>query len=332
MKYNFISCGGTFDFLHRGHKEFLRFAFSLGKEVIIGLTTDKFVHQQKHNQQIRSYSQRRKVLITFLQQENLFERAKIIPIDTIFGPTLEKDNGIDALVMTEETKKNAILINQERQRLNLSKLPMHIMPIIRNNGIIISSQNIRNGTIDLKGNRFVDPIYFSQSFFLPQDLRSVLHKPFGHLMQNNREEIKKLNPNMIVSVGDVTTARFNNEHIGQKISVIDYVVERKKTYETLDDLGFSRNEKIISLNNPAHMITDQAWQVITEVVKKIGEKDRYIIQVNGEEDLLVIPLVLSLPLGFYIFYGQPHEGIVKVQVTLASKKRTQRLFKRFDRN
>jgi len=319
--YNLITCGGTFDFLHAGHKEFLRFVFSLGKKVLIGLTSDEFISGKKQVQQVRSYSERKQVLETFLQNENLFHRTIIIPIDTKFGPTLERDSGIDALAVTEETEKNAMMINQERQKLHLPKLPVHVMPMVKNNDIMISSTNIRKGIIDPEGNM--------QTLSLPQELRSVLHKPFGQVIGNGIAKIKKLNQDMIVTVGDITTARFNKEHIEQKISVIDYVVERKKTFEKITDLGFTGNETIVSLKNPAGEIAAEAWRMIFDIVKKIEEKKRFIITVTGEEDLLVIPLILILPLGFYIFYGQPHEGVVKVQVTRASKKRVQKLIRQF---
>jgi len=39
------------------------------------------------------------------------------------------------------------------------------------------------------------------------------------------------------------------------------------------------------------------------------------IIVEGEEDLLVLPLMADMPLGSVIIYGQPNEGLVIITIT-----------------
>jgi len=47
MKYNLVACGGTFDHFHKGHEEFLRYVFSVGKKVIVGVTSDEYIESSK---------------------------------------------------------------------------------------------------------------------------------------------------------------------------------------------------------------------------------------------------------------------------------------------
>ncbi|MCK4400253.1 DUF359 domain-containing protein, partial [Candidatus Bathyarchaeota archaeon] len=44
-------------------------------------------------------------------------------------------------------------------------------------------------------------------------------------------------------------------------------------------------------------------------------KKRLGVVVEGEEDLLVLPLMAMMPIGSVIVYGQPREGMVVVTLT-----------------
>ena len=50
-----VIIGGTFGFLHAGHKALLRKAFATGESVYIGLTTDAYVRRKKHSAMIPRY-------------------------------------------------------------------------------------------------------------------------------------------------------------------------------------------------------------------------------------------------------------------------------------
>ena len=53
------------------------------------------------------------------------------------------------------------------------------------------------------------------------------------------------------------------------------------------------------------------------------------MQVNGEEDLVVLPLILLTPLNTIIYYGQPSEGLVKVIVSESIKDKAYNLVSKF---
>ena len=51
--------------------------------------------------------------------------------------------------------------------------------------------------------------------------------------------------------------------------------------------------------------------------------------VDGEEDLLVLPVLEYAPIGSILYYGQPGKGIVEVVVTNTVKKEAKNLLSRF---
>jgi len=117
-----VIIGGTFDVLHNGHKALLRKAFSLG-DTTIGLTSDVFAEENK-KRKVNNFRRRKKELTDFAKKEFGF-LPKIIKIEDKFGFALEKD--FDYIVVSPETKKTALLINQERQKRK--KKPIKIIKI-----------------------------------------------------------------------------------------------------------------------------------------------------------------------------------------------------------
>ncbi len=59
--------------------------------------------------------------------------------------------------------------------------------------------------------------------------------------------------------------------------------------------------KKIAFKNPRGLITDEIFQFIRTTR---SNSDQYIVRIDGEEDLLVVPAVLETN-NWFIFYGQP---------------------------
>ncbi|HEX8965300.1 MAG TPA: pantetheine-phosphate adenylyltransferase [Patescibacteria group bacterium] len=326
FQYKLVAIGGTFGPLHKGHEAFLTYAFSLGQNVLIGLTTDTYIKQYKNDQQIPSFANRKAALETFLKENNFFNRVIIIPIDTIEGPVADNTYPVDALVVTENTKFGAETINKKRTEHGFSSLPIISMPLVKAEGDLpLASTHIRTGFMDTYGN----PTWLSHTLLLPIPVREDLQKPFGILRTNGLDEIKQIPSEKIVSVGDVTTKRFLEAGIFPKLCVVDYVVERQQTNKTKNDFGFKGNESMFSVKNPPGSLTIDVWRVLLKIVENIFSGNNFVLEVIGEEDLLVLPLILVLPEGFRIFYGQPKKGLVEVEVTKEAKKKAAGLLNRF---
>ena len=90
------------------------------------------------------------------------------------------------------------------------------------------------------------------------------------------------------------------------------------------DLG---NRTRIHTKNPAGTIKAVAWDALW---KAITLKSEVSVIVEGEEDLLVLPLISMLPTGSLIVYGQPDEGMVIVEVTIEMKNWTDDFISRME--
>ena len=64
--------------------------------------------------------------------------------------------------------------------------------------------------------------------------------------------------------------------------------------------------------------------IIYETMEKIpGTRVRIIV--DGEEDLLVLPVCTRAKDGFTVLYGQPNEGIIVVRADLTSRNKAKSL-------
>ncbi len=317
-KFNLVVCGGTFDHLHKGHESLLKLAFSLGEKVIIGVTSDSFVRSSKlevrSSKIIEDFEKRKEAVLEFIKKEGVLDKAEIVEINDLFGPVLDKSLAIDAIVVSEVTKKGADIINQKRKELGLNPLQIFVAPIVvAQDGKLISSQRIRNGSVNREGKVYMKPFWFKSDLVLPESLRREFKKPFGKLCQKENFIIEKDYP-LVITVGDETTKKFNENSQNQFISVVDFKVARKTQFSTFAELGFIGKEKIIEVNNPPGHITSDLFSKISHIFEQELEQ-RIILKVTGEEDLAVLPLVLFSPLGTIIYYGQPNKGFVKVVVS-----------------
>ncbi|MHA1148710.1 MAG: DUF359 domain-containing protein [Promethearchaeota archaeon] len=153
---------------------------------------------------------------------------------------------------------------------------------------------------------------------LPYEKRRTFAQPLDRLIAGTREEtipkvvelIKKYQEKFseinCYLVGDIVTQDFLS-HAYLKSLVRICIIDEMTQREFVEiDLG-SQFEQIIEIQNPTGTIHKSNWQVIEDVIN--SQKKTVIKVIEGEEDLLVIPLILKLPLlkdgKQLVFYGQP---------------------------
>ncbi len=138
-----VVVGGTFDLLHKGHKELLKKASSLGK-LKVGLSSDRMAKEFK-GREVEEFEVRMNNIRYFLNE------AEVEEINDPFGFAVEED--FDYIVVSSETRKRAEEINKKRSDEGRKEMDIvEIDFVLAEDGNPISSTRIRNGVIDKEGN------------------------------------------------------------------------------------------------------------------------------------------------------------------------------------
>ena len=158
---------------------------------------------------------------------------------------------------------------------------------------------------------------------LPDDLRDQLKTPLGNLVSDNDPNkeniIKKISANTtLITVGDRTTENILQFGLKPQIQIIDGLEKRNQCIVPADD---TVNTKL-SCRNPPGEITEESIQVIQ---KAFSCESPVRITVDGEEDLLVIPVCIHAPENSIVMYGQPNEGLVIVTITPEIRAKVQKI-------
>lgn len=163
------------------------------------------------------------------------------------------------------------------------------------------------------------------TLILNDKLRARLKRPLGQLFPDIAtavEHLRKIRPAMLITVGDVVTARFLGAGVRPDVAVVDFLVMRgpapASVKAKLDSLGGN----VVRVKNPAGALTP-------EMRRAFEGKPPLKIVVEGEEDLAAIPAVISAPEGSIVVYGQPGEGVVLIEVTEAKRQEFAGLLKEF---
>jgi pantetheine-phosphate adenylyltransferase len=152
MKFKVVGVGGTFDEFHKGHRVLLTTAFEVGERVVIGLSTDALVEKLGKPHKIATYDVRLEELKSFLRKQGWINRAKIIPIKTIYGNALTSKQ-IEGIVVSRETAPTANEINEKRKAKGLKPLSIIVIDMVpAYNHAPISTTRIRFMEIDREGN------------------------------------------------------------------------------------------------------------------------------------------------------------------------------------
>ena len=208
--------------------------------------------------------------------------------------------------------------------------------------IYLNSKALHKNKVNKTGVKIIN-----ENLKIPSNERHKFSQPLGKLYAGTRVEtiievekalkefLKKGFEVSVYLVGDIVTQDFLASEFLKPfiiLCIVDEKTQRNRIEIEIEDFF----EEIIEFENPEGGIKKESFKLLDGIVKA---KKRTLMKITeGEEDLLVLPLVLSITLNEnvknLVFYGQPPvtdskktipEGIVMVDV----EKRIQKIVDKF---
>lgn len=180
---------------------------------------------------------------------------------------------------------------------------------------------------------------------IPLNKRHLFSEPLDILIAGSRDEtipqVENIFREQLSSgvkfnfyiVGDIVAKDFLTSQFLRnytKLCIIDEKTQRSQIQMKFGDYF----ERVLEFQNPEGTIHKDFWSLIQDVIK--SGKRTLIKIIEGEEDLLILPLVLEIPIlkveKNFAFYGQPPitdsnfiipEGIVIIDVDEIIKEKVE---------
>lgn len=143
--------------------------------------------------------------------------------------------------------------------------------------------------------------------------KKLLKKPLGILMDTKQMiDFTKNVKGRIISVGDISTYTLISNGIFPNLAIYDKRCMRMDTNKnivyTIENFC---SDKYFIKNIPG-TISKDAYELIYNILQNKQNNSRSCIEVEGEEDLLALPVIINADISDMIVYGQPNEGVVVV--------------------
>ncbi|OGD53452.1 hypothetical protein A3J78_00215 [Candidatus Beckwithbacteria bacterium RBG_13_35_6] len=338
-KYQHLVLAGTFDHFHKGHKRFLNHALNYADNIYCGITTGWANENKVYKQGIQAYKNRLKKLNCYLNNKSA--RVKIFPLNDPFGSAVD-NNFFNAIAATPDTLSGVKAVNNIRKSKGLKPLPIILTDLVlADDKKKISSTRIRLGEINRIGFVYQQALNHNTTLFLPKNNRHYFKKPIGRLISGSNQShawagktalcwLKKINPSLIITVGDMATQSFLLNNIAPNLAVFDQRCQRQPINFNLHHKLRKKSQFFYqAINKPGTISADSIFGLKQIHEQLINKNFSGLMQIKGEEDLLVLPIILMFPLKTAVFYGQPDQGLVKILITEKIKSKALNLIKKF---
>ena len=166
---------------------------------------------------------------------------------------------------------------------------------------------------------------------LTEQVRSSLKKPLGRLLRGSGPDIYReiaqlistKKPRRVVLVGDAVSRNAVAANLHRDVMIID---NREMRVQTKPSDVLAR--RTFRVRNEPGTIGSDAWAAVNDAI----ESGDAVLIVDGEEDLLTLVAMALAPLGSFVIYGQPGEGLVLVEVDDRARKKANSFLKAMFQN
>ncbi|MCE4621223.1 MAG: DUF359 domain-containing protein [Desulfurococcales archaeon] len=117
----------------------------------------------------------------------------------------------------------------------------------------------------------------------------------------------------VACVGDVVSSSCLSSDIGEKLILLfDGVTRRGEETPQVAYIAVKRGFRLVRIRNPPGTISLEAMNLLCS---DYHLRENLAVAVEGEEDMLALPLMQCLPPGWFVVYGVPGLGVAVVRVT-----------------
>ncbi len=167
-------------------------------------------------------------------------------------------------------------------------------------------------------------VRIDKDVFLPESLRDELKRPFGELLECAEIPKRVKVDGKLVAIGDSVASCLIRSGVSPSLIIWDGKTKRLPAgpgdIKVLESYAKAKRVK-----NPPAMITKAAWDAVVSALSE----DKASLLVDGEEDLLAIPVILNAPLGTRVVYGLPDKGAILIAVDRKIKASFEDILSRF---
>ncbi len=160
---------------------------------------------------------------------------------------------------------------------------------------------------------------------LPESKRDRLGAPFGEVFDEKEMPARLAGPRPFAAIGDVSASNALRHGLKPKFIAVDFKTMRGPVPP--DDRIRSYGTAVTNTVCPPARMTAALYNAVLLAATSMGTTR---IEVDGEEDLAVMPAIIHLEPGATVIYGLPNRGATLVKVDEESRRVAREFLESFE--